>query len=167
MRNVDEDNSSSDEEYPTSNKVRATVRIEGIDTSVVVDSGCPRNIIDKPTFDRISLRKLLKLEKTNIQLYSYGADKALPISSKFSALLETGNRFATADVYIDTKAASLLGLKSAQDLGLFTVNDPVNNITDNNKDFTKSYPTLFAPHIGKLKGVQVKLHIDESVPPVA
>ena len=63
---------------------------------------------------------------------------------------------------IEGKHGSLLSFATASKLGLVDVK--VNNVaTDSN--LIEQYPSVFQG-IGKLKNFQVKLHIDETVPPL-
>ena len=84
------------------------------------------------------------------------------------------NVLGVCDVTIESKSAiqchrfhvvrgahgSLIGFTAAQELGLVNI---VNKISSN---WENTHPGL-TKGIGKLKDVQVKLHIDESVRPVA
>ena len=68
---------------------------------------------------------------------------------------------------IQGSGGSLLSWKTSQELGLLKA---VHNVNDDSSPTTekliKEYDELFHG-LGKLKGYQIKLHTDESVPPVA
>ena len=60
---------------------------------------------------------------------------------------------------------SLLSYTTAHDLGILDIQvNQVKDVTTHDRLCTQ-YPSLFTG-IGQLKGVQVKLHIDPTVPPV-
>ena len=61
----------------------------------------------------------------------------------------------------------MLSYKTAMDLGILDFH--VNHVSDTvlvHEQLCRQYPGIFNG-IGKLKGVEVKLHIDSSVPPIA
>ena len=62
---------------------------------------------------------------------------------------------------------SLLSYKTAMDLGILDLH--VNHVLDTvpvHEQLCRQYSGIFNG-IGRLKGVKVKLHIDQSVPPIA
>ena len=87
---------------------------------------------------------------------------------KFEATVTFKSNRLTYTVYIlPGDNGSLLGYKTATSLGVidFHINE-VAAETPEHKCLIEQYPNLFKG-IGNLKGVEVKLHIDKEVPPVA
>ncbi len=152
----------------------AKVHVDGAKIDFIVDTGCRRNIVDEPAFRQIQNGQTIKLQKSKVRLYPYGCTTPLKILGKFSVLLESNQRMTTEEVFVvKGNSGSLLGRETAQKLGLVTIKDTlpeVNNVssteTSDCSEWETKFPEVFSG-IGKLKDVQVKLHIDPSVPPVA
>ena len=173
------DSSSDEEGYlfakgPPGNKAKTgttTVSMAGIDTTMIVDSGCPNNILDESDFTRLQYEGLpINLEDSNLKLYPYGTSTPLRILGKFTSEAKVQQASVTTDFYVVCgEFGALLSLQTAQDLELIHFSDSVRHIT-NDTDATSGtcdkYPAIFQG-IGKLKNVQVSLHIDDSVAPVA
>lgn len=158
-----------------------------------VNSGADVNIIDEHTFSH--LKRRVRLSKTRARLYAYGSRNPLPVLGKFTATLATSKRYDVGDIYVVQGAhhsGSLLGSGSATALGILHI---ANNVkcakTQNMAKRTVASDTKHSPKrkdqslpnrtvdklvteyddlfhgIGKMKDVQVKLHLDEEVQPVA
>ena len=82
--------------------------------------------------------------------------------------LKSKHKVTFADIHvIKGNAGCLLSYKTTSDLLLITLNiNAVNNFPLTSKSVAARYPKIF-DGIGKLKDFQFKLHIDETVPPVA
>ena len=86
------------------------------------------------------------------------------------------NMSAIAEFYIvPGQAATLLGRKTSEMLAILKVGINVNNCStnidcaqplDNKATLRLKFPTVFEG-LGKLKGYQLKLHQNDSVPPVS
>ena len=104
------------------------------------------------------------LMHTNIQLL-YCSDTPLPITviGKIRVQIETPELATEGIVFVvrGLKANNLLGLHAGRELKLLQVN----TITEH-ADIIQQFPDV-TKGIGKLKDVLVKIHIDETVPPVA
>ena len=95
--------------------------------------------------------------------------KEIPIVGKFKCTLESKHCFTTGTVYvtkIDT--GSILGFESAVELKVLHIANRIQQIhqSPGAHKICSRHPKLFQG-IRKLKGTKVKLHIDESVTPVA
>ena len=102
-----------------------------------------------------------------ISLYAYGSDKPLPTLGTFSArvLCTVTNKCCTADfVIVEGRGANLLGKSTSEELSLSQVGPAVVNLLDN--DVVAQYRPLFTG-VGMLKDYQLKLHINDSIKPVA
>ena len=78
----------------------------------------------------------------------------------FSSHIESKERFTVAEIYvIYCSQGNLFSYRTAVELGLIS--------EINVMDVESSYPRLFSNKIGKIQSEPIKLHIDESVKPVA
>ncbi|XP_071485625.1 uncharacterized protein [Diadema antillarum] len=95
------------------NKPLTHVDINRIPCSMIIDTGCSRNIIDENTFKKLNM----KLRKTSIKLFPYGASKPLTVLGTFTGLIETPRKTTVADIcVVQGSAGCLLGLSTAQEL---------------------------------------------------
>ncbi len=142
-------------------------------TTMIVDSGCPRNIISSVTLSKF--KRQPKLKSTDVKLYPFMANIPLPIRNKFKSRITVDNRTAIADVFVvDGDSASLLSRETSEALGILQVNmvseivdqAPNQNMSSSIKSIIAQYEELFRG-IGKLKDYQVKLHVDNDIVPVA
>ena len=128
--------------------------------TMTADSGASCSIIDDNTF-----RQKFKgtyLEKCSAdKLNAYGGSRTVTIGC-FTATIKSGKQ-STSDLFYIVKGngGNILSVKASQKLGLFAVGGHVVNTAEVN-----IFPTVFEG-IGKLKEFEVKLHIDDNVPPVA
>eukprot|EP00057_Strongylocentrotus_purpuratus_P008996 XP_011663470.1 PREDICTED: uncharacterized protein K02A2.6-like [Strongylocentrotus purpuratus] len=138
------------------------ITIDGIRCSMIIDSGCSRNIIDEPTYKKLNV----SLKKSSIRLFPYGSKTPLSVLGVFTGSLESQRKTTAAEIYVVKGSyGCLLGRSTAEDLNLIIINDTANAVNAEN-DYTSAYPNLWSG-VGKLKDKKVKLHIDTSVPPVA
>ena len=143
-----------------------TVNINGHDVSVMADSGATVNIIDERSYFQMCPKP--QLHHTDIKIHPYGQTNALQIMGKFTANITFG-KAQTNDVMYVVKGSfgSLLSWKSSQQLGLINTTCHITHNTKNSIDsLLTEYSDLFTG-LGKLRDMQVKLHIDSNVNPVA
>jgi hypothetical protein len=128
--------------------------------TIMADSGASVNVLDEKDYQALSKRP--ELQTTKVRIHPY---KSLKVLGKF----KTFNTKSVEDklYVVQGSDGSLLSWKTSQELGLLKA---VHNVNDDSSPTTekliKDYDELFHG-LGKLKGYQIKLHIDESVPPVA
>ena len=171
MRQIDQDKrNSSEEEYAwsisNSPKNRAATRkshmtailINNINAKMKIDTGASLNVMDEATYAQIRKPTLVRHRGPRIMPYGCGTSP---------------NVLGVCDVTIESKSAiqchrfhvirgaygSLIGFTATQELRL------VNIVSKISSNWENTHPGL-TKGIGKLKEVQVKLHIDESVRPV-
>ena len=133
---TDDSSEESDDDYCYSiqnvvNNVKTalpeiTLKLDNINTSLLVDTGSTVNIIDENTHKQLGQPKLKKGHKFYVTKGKHG---------------------------------SLIGYPTAKALNLVNIIHKVNDPTAKNLKLFEG--------IGKLKDTTVKLHIDESIPPVA
>lgn len=73
----------------------------------IVDTGSCVNVISRDMYNRFNA--LMKLTKTNTNIYTYGSAKPLQIHGKFQTTVESKSNFALADFYVvNSKGDSLI-----------------------------------------------------------
>ena len=129
--------------------------------------------MDEVTFHRLFDDKA-KLQKSSTVLRSYQTDAnpSAPIrmEGKIEALVESNTRRMIATFYVikgNTNTEPLLGSQTAEILGLVAVANAVQMENGSTlSGLLEDYADLFQG-IGKMEVVQVYLHVDETVTPVA
>ena len=151
--------SSSDDEYTftldSATKGSApfvSLKVSAITCKFLVDSGASVNIVSHDVSQMFDSR----LEPCDTKVYAFNSSKPLSVLGKFKALVESKYRSVDSEFLVVDGKTCLLGYTTATDLG--------NTVSVGRKVF-QSYPSLFSG-FGKMKNVEVKLHIDESVKPV-
>lgn len=165
----------SDDEYvfqvrnTDSETSEVKVRFNNNTVSVLLDSGSTSNIISMDTYEKLNSSGVLKLENTNKRLYPYGSDVPLPVVGIFRCTISTNTASVEGEVFvIQGSHRSLLSKRTCMDLHLI---DMVSNVSDAKpmdnelNDILSKYEQCFNG-LGKLKNYQLKIHLDESVPPV-
>lgn len=145
------------------------VKVGGVETNMIVDSGSDMNIIDKPTWEDWKKKQIrvFKQEKTPHRLFPYGCDKPLNLLGSFKAYVEAGSKSSKEKfVIIDGKGEPLLGRETARALGVLKIGLDVRSVNAGGDDFVQEFPELFTG-FGKLKDRKIKLHVDPNVKPVA
>lgn len=149
------------------------VSIGGVNREVLVDSGSGSNLISLDTVKELKQQGLkIQLQPCTRKLYAYGG-RALEIEGQFQSEVSVGKTKIVADFIVVKMGRCLLGYSTAVDLGILRV-DPAGTLDTGNCNTVNStfvgqleekYPSVFHG-IGKLKGYQLKLHVDPSVTPV-
>ena len=153
------------------------LRINDKIIDVIVDSGASCNIMSEHAFHSLTGGEA-PLAGCNKNVYAYTHPQ--PLELKGSCMLRVTvpqtKMSAIAEFYVvPGQAATLLGHKTSEMLAILKVGINVNNCTtntdcaqplDNKAALRLKFPKAFEG-LGKLKGYQLKLHQDDSVPPVA
>ena len=146
--------------------------------NVIVDSGASCNLMSSSTFELLTGGGSTQLKPCNKRIYAYSSKQALDIqgSCQFNICVPETNVCKLAYFCIvPGDAPTLLGRKISESLGILRVGVHVVNNTDINGTHVKSdkkaifkakYPKVFEG-LGKLKGFQLKLHIDSDIKPAA
>ena len=132
----------------------------------MADSGASVNVLDEKDYQ--SLTKPPTLQQTKVKIHAYKSSKSLTVLGTFTTVLKFKSTCVKDKIYVvKGSGGSLLSWKTSQDLGLLKAVHHVNDSSSTRvEELVKEYDELFHG-LGKLKGYQVKLHIDESVQPVA
>lgn len=167
--------SSTDDEYvyvmqtPSNIKQSMTkVWISQQPLDTLIDTGATVNLLDNNAHERIKM--LTKLKPTNKKILPYGKQHPLPLLRKLTTDVSAHGRTTEATFYVvQEDHGSLLSHKTASELGLIhivystdIVQQPTLSVAD---QLMLKYPNI-TKGIGKLKNIQVKLHIDDTVKPV-
>ena len=168
-----EDNTDSDDEYLFaigSNREDNTVQItvEGTLIPVIVDSGASVNVLDSATFNRLS-----ESGDSRVKIYAYSSKTPLPVKGIFKANVSTSQLQTQADFVVveNLHAGSLLGKKTATDLGLLRVGPEYLSMV--NQSVGTAVHAIVNKHdavfngVGKLKDYQLKVHLNPDITPVA
>lgn len=173
---------------------KTSIKVSGHSIPVLIDTGCSTNILNIETFQRLQKTKQHKLRKSQVCLVPYGSStetSQLKVLGVLQCLAESKRKLILDEFFVlNTKAPNLIGGNLAIELGLLSTTFQeieINNITPtpmlhsdvkaNSSDRTTHIPerlhSLLTEYkavfngTGKLKDQPVKLHIDESVKPVA
>ncbi|XP_064462820.1 uncharacterized protein K02A2.6-like [Ornithodoros turicata] len=145
------------------------VKLYDVDIPAVVDTGASLNIINEAQWN-ILQRHGLYLSETSAKVFPYGMEQPLPLIGKFTAPVTKGDRQVQADFHVmKGKSVSLLGKQTSIDLKLVVLPQDrlevrlgkarMENVIATNAEVFEG--------LGKLKDYKLKIHVDESVVPVA
>ena len=105
----------------------------------------------------------------HILVFAYGSPTQLAVLGKYEATLQSSHKITVSEVHVVPRHyGCLLSYQSATTLGLIQVN--IRRVKKEPKSTHEHLITKFAhifEGIGECKDFEVKLHIDQSVPPVA
>ena len=173
----EESESSSDDEYAYStgtskSKVpMVVVKVNNVDIEMIVDTGASTDIVDETAFELINHDNSITLQDSSKRLLAYGSNNQLASRGKFHGTISFQNQKCDTVLHVlKGNHGSLLSYKTATALGILHIQ--VNHVTDQSSPclppgtLPTKYPSLFQG-IGKIKGVEVKLHIDETITPIA
>ena len=149
---------------------KTEVSINGQKCKLLVDTGSSINLLNETVVDKMKTKPKISKPDTSTSAYTYGQKQKLLILGKIMATVETSKKIAPATFYIiNGNYDSLISYETSVDLGLVP---EINSVSSNNdhgsnnvQNLVREYSNLFEG-IGKLKDRDIKLHIDESVPPL-
>ena len=147
---------------------KASVKISDVVVKMVIDTSATTDILDEATYCNIHQNEDTELQPTTKRLFAYGSDSQLTILGKFDATIAFKDKYKDTTIHvIQENHGSLPSYKTVIDLGILDLH--VNHVSDTlpvHEQLYCQYSGIFNG-IGRLKAVEVKLHIDQSVPPVA
>ena len=170
-----EESSDSDDEYvysigkDKSHIPKATVQINDVDVSLIIDTGASVDVIDEHTFNNLVRRSSAKLSLTAKCLFAYGSNDQLLSLGQFDGTITfQQKKLQRVPIHVlQGNHGSLLSYKTALALGILKLH--VNQVKEGSRSvdsLEQRFPNLFTG-IGQLTGDQVQLHIDTTVEPVA
>lgn len=137
---------------------KVTCFVGGIKLDWVVDSGAHVNVVSNDTWKQLKKQgcAVSQEEPSNKTLRAYG-DGKLKVQTVIKADIATRKKTVHREIYVvdNPKGANLLSRTTSIDLGLLEIHGEVFSVNE-----------VVDPPIGKLKGVQVLVKIDEKVTPV-
>ena len=101
------------------------------------------------------------LQSCDTKVYAFNSCDPLPGKAKFSALVELKCSAVNAEFLVVESPTSLLGYATATELGILQTANAVSV----ERNIFQRYPRLLTG-LRKMKNVEIKVHIDESVNPV-
>ena len=136
-----------------------TILINNTNANMMIETGASVNVMDEATYAKIRESTLVRHRGPRIM--PYGGGTSLNVLGVCDVSIESKSAIQCHRFHVvNGTHGSLIGFTAAQELGLVNI---VNKISSN----WENTHTGLTKGIGKLKDVQVKLHIDVSVRPVA
>lgn len=135
----------------------------GVKMRMMIDTGASCNVIDRNEWDRLRNQgiKVRCQRKVDKYLNPYGAGERIKVFLVFRAQLNYGSKsFEEEFNVIEQKGTPLLSRKTSIRLGVVSFH--VNAV--NEESVLSRYPEVFEG-LGKLKDFQLKIPVDETVPP--
>ena len=136
--------------------------------NIIIDSGASCNLISEQIFNQIAGGKV-DLSACDKKVFAYAATKPIELKGKCSlnVCVPQTQKSLLLDFYVTSgKATTLLGRKASEMLGLLKVGVLLQVTEDRRAALKAKFPEVFSG-LGKLKGYQLKFHIDKKVQPVA
>ena len=131
------------------------------DINFLVDTGATVNIIHSDTYK--STNPKAKLHNPCPTIHAYGSNKPLPVCGYISADITFKTKTVQAKFFVvesESTTPNLLSYETAQALGVIQFAFVCGG------SIPDEYPSLFDGKLGKIKDVQVHLHVDKEVKPV-
>ena len=138
--------------------------------TIMADSGASINILDEKEYRRLPNHP--NLEPSSVKIYGYQSKVRLRVLGKSTTALESETKKLSDKLYVvEGSGGSLLSWRTSRGLNLLQTVQQIGDQpskTERNAPvkLIEEYDDLFNG-LGKLKNYQIKLHIDENVPPVA
>ena len=148
------------------------VSLNGINTSMELDTGATRSLISKDKFDELwsaNSKNRPILQKCEDKLKVYGGSP-LPTLGEICVNMRhipTNKSQKVTLIVVDSLGPSLLGRDILRQFNL--LNEQIQNISTDSKlknDLTQQFPELFSEGLGCYKGLKVSIDVDTSVKPV-
>ena len=129
-------------------------------TTFLIDTSATINILDSQSYK--DLQNQPKLKGPSPQIYAYGATTPLSVKGFFYIQHQIQGQTKATIYVVENDFGNLLSGTTAENLNViqyaFTANTPTK--------IANEYLSLFDNEAGKIEGINVKLHIDDSVKPV-
>ncbi len=139
-----------------------SVKVSGTPLEVMADSGATVSIINQNDFNRLKDKPDLMQSKSKV--YPYMSSKPLNLQGKFQADVSNGNCTCRETfLVVNGPSRSILSWKTSQKLKLITV---VSAVDDQKPNLLEDFPAVTAS-FGACKCEPVKVHVDESIKPIA
>lgn len=155
---------ATDTSCDISRSPRVIVEVNGTPVEFTLDTGATVSTVGSSDLWKLRLRH--SLEQTGVKRFAYGATSPLPVLGKLSVTMKYKAQEGTDEIFvINGDHPALLSFSAASRLGLVQITYNVEDtLIENN--IQQQYPQLFTG-VECLRDQQVRLHVDDSVPPVA
>ncbi|KAK3753137.1 hypothetical protein RRG08_024415 [Elysia crispata] len=171
VRSIQEFEQNPDEEddyifyvnHDASKLRHVNVRINSTAISVLADSGASTKIISQEDFSKIDPTP--KLRQATCKIFSYASSKPLETVGVFDAVIQAPNGLSCKSQVnvIKQTTTPILGWPVCQNLEIPKSTQHVNHLNwTTSSSVVKQYPEVFSNKIGKLKDVEISLHIDKT-----
>ncbi|XP_069129130.1 uncharacterized protein [Argopecten irradians] len=163
------DSSGSDDEYVfhvntrNAGQPKAAVIIHGMPMDIIVDTGATVNILDEKTFQ--SMKSKPKLQKSNTNLYPYGSGEPIDIVGTFETEIKSKAQKTSTQTTIYVARGNFGSLLSYHTAIALSIIPTIRVVSKSETDsIIEEYQDRFEG-IGKIKDVQVKIHVNEEIQP--
>lgn len=171
VNNVNEEaDSSSSDDYAfsvsasTEKLPHVMVNISQTPIKMIADTGASVNILAEGDFQR--LENPPELTMCSSKVYGFGHDAEIPVLGECKVEIEFKKKTVKARVVVaHGETGSILSYKTCVALEIVNAIE-INKVICTPEDIFEEFKEVFEG-MGKLKGVTVKFHVDESVTPVA
>ena len=172
-REINESGNSDTEDYSLNNvkkdqkkAYRITPTINGVDVTMETDTGASLSIISEKTYKKVWPKKSApKLQPTRVNLWTYTREK-MEVLGKINVMVEINNQKVSLDLMVvKGDGPSLLGIDWLQKLKLDW--NRVFSVTTESKlqELLATHKNLFKDELGKVKGMEVKIHLKPDAQP--
>ena len=128
------------------------------------------NLLDMETFQVLKDKTGIKCTTSRTQLFGYANKSPIPLVGSVQCMVESKQKLDVIKFVVvkDGKAGNILGRRTAERLGLIKMSEEavVNSMQDQSCSIADKFPKVFEV-VGKLKGLQLKIHTDPTIEPVA
>jgi hypothetical protein len=147
---------------------------QNLKTITLIDTGSSENIMDMPTYSKLCPQPQLRKLSSEEEVYPYSGSHPLPVLGVTTLRVytpATGKSATLKYSIVNGNSGNILSWRASEELGLVEVKVSTCNLdtrANNNaqEDILREYQDLFTG-IGKIKDTEIKLHIDDSIPPKA
>ena len=140
-----------------------TLKINDVDTKVLIDTGSSLNLVDEHVVQKMNPRP--KLQKSKVRAFAFGQCKPLPIKGKYTCTVETDSKITTADFHVVSgNKENIISYQTAVQLQIIP---SICAVSQNDYELLCNKYNKVFQGLGKLKDREIKFHVDESIVPVA
>ena len=150
-----------------SKPITAEVNLNGLDTSMVVDTGASKSIISESTYSQLTeTNSNLRLSKPSVTLTTYTGE-SLELLGEITVNVRYGSQQLELPLLVTRGSGpDLMGRDWLTHLkldwqGVYQVESSNDKLTS----ILEKYPAVFSPGLGSLKGSKVKIHVKDNAQP--
>jgi hypothetical protein len=168
--------------YNVNSKYRNDVELmlNGVSSQVIIDSGSDCSLMSVETFEKICKRKPVNVKPCTQNVYVYGSNVPMKTAGCCNIICrveKTAMQKTVRFIIVPKDVPTLIGRQDSVELRIlqlgvnlaYNVKATAQSTAPKNafmSDLKSKYPSVFTG-LGKLRNYQLRLHIDDSVPPFA